>query len=434
MEELSNLQHVVLKEYCNKKNIFITGPAGSGKSYLIQYIMNHAKENNLSIQCCAMTGCAAFILNCGAKTLHSWSGVGLMSKSDDEIIKHISNSVYLRKRWMNTDILIIDEVSMLSLKLFELLDKIGKVIRDEPNIPFGGLQVILSGDFHQLAPPAEDKYCFESPLWDINIPIQIELNVIFRQKEERFTKILNQIRRGRISRKSFETLMQYLNRDKSKLLNGIQPTILYPRKFQVDRLNKQKLMALHTEVKKFHYHINFKSNRETVSINREVEAILKHAPFEETLELKVGTQVMCVANLDVECGICNGSLGIITHFDSLSGFPVVKFNCGITRVIRYHTWTSQVIKDLTIQQLPLVMAWAITIHKAQGASLDLVEIDIGSSIFAYGQTYVALSRVKTLDGLFVRSFSPHKIIKNETVDTFYKKLKHKKKQRNINSF
>lgn len=422
IENLSDSQRKAYDAVCEGHNVFITGPAGTGKSHLIQTIVNYATRNFKNVQCCAMTGCAAFLLKSKAKTLHSWSGIGINNKSDNDIVQHIKNTIYKAQRWRKVDMLIIDEVSMMSDSLFELIDKIGKSIRRN-NHPFGGIQVILSGDFYQLAPMNDKKYCFQSPLWYENMTFQIELKKIFRQREKRFTKILNQIRRGKISRKSYDLLCKYINRDRSDLKNGIKPTILFPRKFQVERLNKTNMRKLKTPSRIFDYKITYSQTTKTKTVKTEENNMIKNGPFESSLELKEGAQVMCIANLDVEKGICNGSTGIITRFDSFSGCPVVQFNSGIVRTIKPHAWYSESNKGVTIHQIPLVAAWAITIHKSQGATLDLVEIDCGNSIFADGQMYVALSRVKSLDGLYLKSFSPHKITQNEEVDEFYKNMK-----------
>lgn len=425
---LSLSQQRVMRAFHDGDNVFVTGPAGSGKSHLIRAMVHAAEENGKKIQCCALTGCAAFLLNVNAKTLHSWAGIGLMKQPDDVIVRTIMKMRYKRKRWASVDILIIDEVSMLSHRTFELLDRIGKAVR-RSEAPFGGIQVILSGDFYQLAPTEEDFYCFESKLWAKNMNVSINLKEIHRQKDKRFTKILNQIRKGRLSRKSYDTLMECKKKDKTLIPHGIRPTILYPRRFQVDRLNRKKLAELKTATKVFECRVV--KGQHTLSPpypNKyiiEVQQMTKNAPFEDSLVLREGAQVMCVANLDVENGVCNGSTGIITHFDTTSGFPVVQFHNGPTRTIRHHVWNSEHSEGISIHQIPLVTAWAITIHKAQGASLDLVEVDVGSSIFAYGQTYVALSRVKTLEGLYLKSFCPEKISVNARVSAFYESLEKK---------
>lgn len=425
-QTLTPTQQYVMEQFNLGYNIFITGPAGSGKSHLIRSIVQKAEQQNKRIQCCAMTGCAAFLLNVNAKTLHSWAGIGAMKRSDNELIRSIMKTQYKKKRWKNVDILIIDEVSMMSCSLFNLLDTIAKTVRKSDE-PFGGIQVILSGDFHQLAPMGDDKYCFESTRWNENMDEQIELHTIHRQQDPKFTKILNQIRKGRISRKSYNLLQLCMKKDMSVLENGIRPTILYPRKFQVDRLNKKHLSQLNTPKHIFNHRVVQGSHTISPPFTQkqahEVQYIIRNAPFNDTLVLKQGAQVMCIANLDVSNGVCNGSTGIILHFEEKTGLPVVKFHNGSTRIIKWHVWNSETIKHLSIHQIPLVTAWAITIHKAQGASLDLVEVDVGNSIFAYGQTYVALSRVKTLEGLYLKSFSPNKIIMNERVNEFYAKFK-----------
>lgn len=427
-QTLTPTQKHVMEKFTQGHNIFITGPAGSGKSHLIKTMVNNALQNGREVQCCAMTGCAAFLLNTNAKTLHSWAGIGVMKRSNKELVRSIMKTQYKKKRWKKVDILIIDEVSMMSCELFNLLDSIAKSVR-KCTAPFGGIQVILSGDFHQLAPMGNDKYCFESALWNENMETQVELSKIHRQTDPRFTKILNQIRKGKMSKKSYQLLKTCMDKDVSALKHGIRPTILYPRKFQVDRLNKKKLSQLTTSTHNFEHRVVLGSHTITAPYKanhaHEIQYMIKHAPFEGKLVLKKGAQVMCIANLDVGGGVCNGSTGIILHFQEGSGFPVVQFHNGPTRTIKWHAWNSENIKHLSIHQIPLVTAWAITIHKAQGASLDLVEVDVGNAIFAYGQTYVALSRVKTLEGLYLKSFSPNKIIINSRVNEFYSTLNKK---------
>jgi ATP-dependent DNA helicase PIF1 len=165
--ELSNEQQLAFQKYTEGRNVFITGPGGTGKSELIRRIYQHASSRFKDIHVCALTGCAAILLNCKAKTLHSWSGIGLGNSPIDSLIKKIKGSKFLRALWKDTDILVVDEVSMLSLKLFNLLNEIGKVIRGNQK-PFGGIQLVFSGDFFQLPPvgdylePDTQRFCFES--------------------------------------------------------------------------------------------------------------------------------------------------------------------------------------------------------------------------------------------------------------------------------
>ena len=193
--QLSPEQFDVFQHYKNGKNVFMTGPGGTGKSKLIQHIYNDAKENKLRIQVCAMTGCAAVLLNCNAKTVHSWGGIGLGKGETEDVIRRVCGSKYRKVNWVNTDLLIIDEVSMLSVKLFELLNDIAQRTRKSQR-PFGGMQVIFSGDFYQLPPvgdPDDDltwQFCFQSGIWKTVFPHQIRLKTMFRQRDPRYIKIL----------------------------------------------------------------------------------------------------------------------------------------------------------------------------------------------------------------------------------------------------
>ena len=200
MNNFSESQKEVFEKYLKNENIFITGPGGSGKSYLIKYIYYHATEVNYkNIKICALTGCASILLGCKATTLHRFAGIGLANKSIDEVVNFVFKNKYKLKAWYSLDTLIIDEVSMMSLKLLLILDKIAQKIYNKPKLPFGGLQVIFSGDFYQL-PPVSSKdeeseasmFCFEHELWNQIFPKenQIVLKTIFRQKDDNFLKIL----------------------------------------------------------------------------------------------------------------------------------------------------------------------------------------------------------------------------------------------------
>jgi ATP-dependent DNA helicase PIF1 len=437
---LSEDQQKVFDLYKNGKNVFMTGPGGTGKSALIRYIVEDAKANGKKIDVCALTGCAAVLLECNAKTIHSWAGIGLAKESAGIIADKVVNHKAKKKNWMGVQILIIDEVSMLSLKLFETLDLIGKKIKMN-KLPFGGIQVIFSGDFFQLPPVGDkddiksNKFCFESKLWDVTFPNQIQLRKMFRQKDEKYAKILNQIRIGKISKRSCELLKSYVGRVPHQD-EIIKPTILYPRRKDADIVNNNNLKKLTGETYEFKVQPcseedlelteNEKNYTNTFSpqqIEYEQKQLLSGMNCEKTLELKVGAQVMCVVNLDMdsENPICNGSQGIVQGFNE-KGAPIINFRNGTIRTIGKHNWKSDKIPTVGVKQIPLILAWAVTIHKSQGSTLEIAEIDIGHNIFACGQTYVALSRVKNLDGLFLKSFNPYKIKINLKVKEYYEKL------------
>lgn len=439
--ELSTEQKISFDKYIQGKNIFITGPGGSGKSALIKKIYQHAIISGKKIQVCALTGCAAVLLNCKAKTLHSWSGIGLGNGSIDEIITKISINKYSKSIWKETDVLVIDEVSMMSLKLFDLLNAVGKKIRNYSGA-FGGIQLIFSGDFYQLPPVCNKddidstRFCFESIDWNIVFQKdnQIQLKKIFRQTDDLYTSILNQIREGKIKRKSNNILLQYVGREKSNDL-VVEPTKLFPTKVKVENINNSKLIELEGEEKE--YNMKRVTGLETTKsdkqkfltfsekeIQAEFEYLSNNLICEKTIKLKIGCQVMSIVNIQTDKGldICNGSQGIIVGFCEVTNSPIVKYNNGIKMVMARHIWSSEKIQGIGISQIPLILAWALTIHKSQGATMDSAEIDIGSGIFECGQTYVALSRVKSLDGLYLTSFDASRIKINKKVQGFYEDL------------
>jgi len=423
---LSDEQQIVINKFKEGKNIFITGPGGTGKTEIIKHIKKLAIENKKIIQICALTGCAAVLLDCNAKTVHSWAGIGLGNNSLELTIYKIRKFLPKLKNWRKIDILVIDEISMMSKKLFELLDGIGKNLRNN-KLPFGGIQLIFSGDFFQLPPVANNEedslFCFESLLWNETFSLEnhIQFTKIFRQNDIIFKTILNEIRVGKISKKSREILAEQINKDTSLL--EIKPTRIFPIKSKVEYINTFELDNLTTP--EFTFKIKYITNIEkTEEVQYELDHIENNLLCNKIIKLKVGAQVMCIINNDI---LCNGSQGIITKFEN--GIPIVKFTNRIEIPMDYHIWQSENIEGVGISQIPLILAWAITIHKSQGSTLDFVELDIGSKIFECGQTYVALSRVKSLEGLYISLFDPKKIKVNRKVRNFYDKLNDK-----LNSF
>ena len=439
--ELSKEQQIAFDKYIQGHNIFITGPGGSGKSALIRLINDHAYKHFKGIYVTAMTGCAAVLLNCKAKTLHSWAGIGLGNGTIEQLVTKIKKNKFAKALWKSTDILVVDEVSMLSLKLFNVLNAIGKAVRNNPN-PFGGIQLVFSGDFFQL-PPVGDKdetdtqrFCFESDDWNavFRPHCQIQLVKIFRQTDETYSTILNQIREGKIRRKSNDLILQYVGRPLDPNLVA-EPTKLFPTRVKVENINNTKMSALQSDEKEFK--IKYLKDLEMTRAERatrcdysdkdiqmELEFLANNLICEKEMKLKIGAQVMSIINIQSDRGldVCNGSQGIITGFCAVSGCPQVKFNNGIEMIMTRNIWQSDKIPGIGVSQVPLILAWALTIHKSQGATLDAAEIDVGSGIFECGQTYVALSRVKSLDGLYLTSFDASKIRINRKVKEFYDNL------------
>ena len=440
--ELSREQQIAFDKYVQGHNIFITGPGGAGKSALIRMIYQHAYKQFKDIHVTALTGCAAVLLNCKAKTLHSWAGIGLGNGTIEQLVTKIKKNKFAKALWRGTDVLVVDEVSMLSLKLFNTLNEIGKAVRGNLK-PFGGIQIIFSGDFFQLPPvgdrdePDTQRFCFESDDWNavFHRDCQIQLVKIFRQTDEIYSTILNQIREGKIKRKSNDLLLQYVGRPFAENLVA-EPTKLYPTKNKVEQINVIRMSTLQGEAKEFK--IKYLKDLEMTKTDRakrveftekdiqvELDFLAGNLMCDKEMKLKIGSQVMCIVNIKSEQGdvlICNGSQGIIKEFCELTGCPKVKYNNGIEMVMTRHVWESDKIPGIGVSQVPLILAWALTIHKSQGATMDAAEIDVGSGIFECGQTYVALSRVKSLDGLYLTSFDAKRIRINKKVKEFYESL------------
>lgn len=441
--ELSREQQIAFDKYVKGENLFITGPGGSGKSELIRRIYHHAYHNYREIYVTATTGCASVLLNCKAKTLHSWAGIGLGKGTTMFHIEKIKRNHFAKKMWKSVDVLIVDEVSMLSMKLFNMLNDIGKAVRKNYR-PFGGIQVIFSGDFFQLPPvgdrdePDTMRFCFESDEWNAVFPRdnQIELQKIFRQTDELYASILNQIREGRIKRKANDFLTGFVGRQKDPSLIA-EPTKLFPTKNKVEQINISKMAELTSPVVTFHLKQRrdlemTASERETrlhysdQEIQIELDFLSGNLMCDKELNLKQGAQVMSVVNLKSESGdvlICNGSQGVVLGYCPLTGSPRVRFNNGIEMVMTPFVWASDRIPGVGVTQVPLILSWALTIHKSQGATLDAAEIDVGSGIFECGQTYVALSRVKNLSGLYLTSFDASRIRIHAKVKEFYESLR-----------
>lgn len=443
--ELSHEQQLAFEKYVRGENIFVTGPGGTGKSALIKMIYSHAVNRRRNIQVTAMTGCAAILLNCRAKTLHSWAGIGLGTGTIENYVLKIKKNKFLRAFWREIHVLVVDEVSMLSLKLFDLLNAVGKGVRNNIR-PFGGIQLILSGDFYQLPPvgdasePDTQRFCFESEDWNsvFRVENQIELCKIFRQTDDVYCGILNQIREGKIKRRSNDLLLQYVGRPMDPALIA-EPTKLFPTKSKVEHINTMRMAALDSEEKL--YTIKYvkdlemtKSERETrlaysdQDVRMEWDFLAAGLMCEKEITIKLGAQVMCIVNIksDQTGGdilLCNGSQGIVTDFCAITGLPKVKYNNGVEMLMARHVWPSEKIPGIGVSQVPLILSWALTIHKSQGATLDSAEIDVGSGIFECGQTYVALSRVKSLEGLYLTSFDVGRIRINRKVKDYYEKLR-----------
>ncbi len=446
-------QEKAFKAMQNGKNIFITGSGGTGKSYVIQkfiqwYKMNKERENK-KIFITSTTGLSSLLIN--GMTIHRFSGIGTGEKEIDYYHEKIKKLKPCKDRWLQTAVLIIDEISMMEADLFDKLEMLAKKIRKRDNSPFGGIQIILSGDFLQLPPVASENFCFESFTWDLVIQETIYLTENIRQKDTRLQKVLNDIRIGNITEEVQNYISSFLEIDGDlEKVEGY--TQIFSRRQMVKEYNESQLQKLLKQADKVeHYTYKSFSSFPTGTsagmqqfYSEQLDSIFS---IEPTIILCKGAQVMLTINMP-EAGLANGSRGVVTGFSShvLKGhdnpFPIVKFQNGVEMQISAHSYvfeegktkdpsktsdTTKSTESVLRIQLPLIHAWAITIHKAQGMTLDHVRTDIGKSIFENGQVYVVLSRVRSPDGLSIINVDYSKIKAHPKVLEYYRSLEEKMK-------
>jgi len=360
------------------------------------------------------TGISALLI--GGTTLHSFLGIGLGNLSTNALIDKISKKNYSKRKWNELEVLIIDEVSMLSPDLFDKLEEVARVVRND-NRPFGGIQLILSGDFCQLPCVKSSSFCFEAKSWNKCIDKTLYLTENMRQKEAVFQQCLSEIRIGQISEETRTILSQCMNKPLTNEY-GIKPTRFYSTKNAVDEINNSELDYFAEKDAEFYeYEMKIAYTTETIipkpllrymatngqDIKTTVEEVIsshkKNCIAPQTLQLCIGVQVMLLCNMTA-IGLANGSRGVVVSFSN--DRPVVKFLNGEQIPIDYYDWeiVEQDKTVMTITQIPLQLAYALTIHKSQGCTLDYAEVDL-SEVFEYGQAYVALSRVKNIEGLSI---------------------------------
>lgn len=412
---MNEKQKIAYEMMCNGKNIFITGGGGVGKSYLIKKFYDSFSSYK-KIGLTSSTGISSLLI--GGTTLHSYLGIGLGNDDVAKLVYNIGKNKMIKERYFNMEILIIDEISMISPELFDKIEEIFRIIRQDQR-PFGGVQIIITGDFLQLPCVGNENFCFESETWKKYLSENIIiLDEIVRQKDSIFQNVLNEVRIGSISKDVKDTLLSRLVKFDNKYHN-IVPTILFCTNRDVDNYNKKKLEEINSN-DLYEYDILCDVPKGGKKMLQDtIDKYRRNLGIPDRLELRTGAQVMVTYNLNIETGIVNGSRGIITGFNK-DGIPIVKFKSGIEIEIDFHTYEVKEFDKIviTFTQLPLKLAYAITIHKSQGSTLDLVVMDL-KDVFEYGQAYVALSRVKDLSSLYLRSIDFGKIIANPKALDFY---------------
>ncbi|KJK76786.1 hypothetical protein H634G_07827 [Metarhizium anisopliae BRIP 53293] len=457
----SEQAHVVDMVVNQNQSVFFTGPAGTGKSVLMRAIISELKKkyarDSERVAVTASTGLAA--CNIGGITLHSFAGIGLGKEAPPALVKKIRRNPKAKNRWLRTKCLIIDEISMVDGDLFDKLSQVGRTIRNNGR-PWGGIQLVITGDFFQL-PPVPDadkrdsKFAFDAATWSTSIDHTIGLTQVFRQRDPEFARMLNEMRIGKISDhtvQAFKALSRPL-----KFEDGVDLAELYPTRAQVEGSNEKRLRELPGKI---HRYEALDTGDPAVR-----DKLLMSMMAPKAIELKIGAQVMLIKNLDES--LVNGSLGKVIAFsdektfemggnnayDEMPGdsmakarrklqafsrdsgsdsssqqYPVVQFisTGGVPRVIlcQPEEWTVE-LPNGEIQakrnQLPLILAWALSIHKAQGQTLERVTVNLGK-VFEKGQAYVALSRATSQHGLRVVGFERSKVMAHPRVVEFYSKL------------
>ncbi|NXW16255.1 PIF1 helicase, partial [Circaetus pectoralis] len=410
---LSAEQEAVLGAVRSGKSVFFTGCAGTGKSFLLKKIVGSLPPK--STYATASTGVAA--CHIGGTTLHAFAGIG-SGKAPLEQCIQLAERPGVRQHWLACQHLIIDEISMVDGKFFDKLEAVARAVRKRDE-PFGGIQLIICGDFLQLPPVCkaneETNFCFQAKSWRKCIHINMELTEVRRQTDKTFVSLLSAVRLGRCTEEVTRLLMQTAANRSER--DGILATRLCTHKDDVEITNERCLQQLSGKVHTF---------EALDSDPMLVKLIDAQCPVGGRVELKLGAQVMLAKNLDVSQGLVNGARGVVVGFESeQKGLPKVRFLCGATQVIKMEKWVFKGLSGvhLSRQQLPLKLAWAISIHKSQGMSLDCVEISL-SRVFECGQAYVALSRARSLAGLRVLDFDPKVVRADPSVLQFYKQLRH----------
>lgn len=463
---LSEEQRGVAKAVVEEgKSVFFTGSAGTGKSVLMRAIISQLRSkfrrepDRLAIT--ASTGLAACVIE--GTTLHSWAGIGLGKEPVPELVKKIRRNAKTRAKWLRTKVLIVDEISMVDGELFDKLEQIARALRNNGR-PFGGIQLVVTGDFFQL-PPVPDKnqvakFAFDAATWNTCIEHTILLTHVFRQKDPTFANMLNEMRLGKLSAASineFKKLARPLS-----FHDNVDATELFPTRGEVDGANNSRMTKLSGQV------MTFAAMDSGVSDLNVRSKILQNFLAPESLTLKKGAQVMLIKNIDPQ--LVNGTLGKVTSFmdeatystyktdeetyqagyrdgdeDAKNKFDAKRFqNKEPGSVSRYWPMVRFPLPDGTYRdmlcqpeewktenqqgeitakrvQVPLILAWALSIHKAQGQTLSRVKVDLGK-VFERGQAYVALSRATSQEGLQVLRFDPRKVMVHPKVITFYHKL------------
>lgn len=394
---LNEKQKNVIELVKEGKNVFITGSAGTGKSYILKYITNYLRNVNKKYAITALTGCAAILIN--GQTIHSYLCLGLNNNSATYVYNKYKNAL---KKINNLNVIIIDEISMMDSDLLEKINKLLCLIKNN-KYPFGGIQIIFIGDFCQL-PPINGMYCFQNSLWNELKLNTIILTEIMRQKDDNnFQLILEEIRKGKCSNETYKILKSLKN---TTFDNDIKPTRLYPINVNVDLINTKEFNKLKKENDDFTITYNsYSSENSNIDLKNYNITLTKNA------------QVIITRNISIDDGLYNGTRGVVVELNENN--IIIKDINNKIHIINYYKDINENNNKIWISFLPIKLAYALSIHKSQGSTIDALEIDLGRDIFVSGQLYTALSRAKSLKSIKIINISKSSFMINNEVKKFY---------------
>ena len=424
---LSRAQRRVLELAVKERlNVFFTGGAGTGKTTtLLRMVVELEREHGLygKVFCVAPTGLAAWGL--GGTTIHSFAGVRNSDSTLDEMLDEIQDNEHAISRWQTCQVLIWDEISMVDSVFLEKLDAIARSIRQTPLAPFGGIQLVVSGDFFQLPPIGlglDAGWAFLSPLWNQLFDVHILLKTSHRQHGE-YLRLLNEIRTGEMPA---DTVSRLLSLSRKHGSQGLKCTRIFATKREVDAENQRCLEALGEDAGPT---VTFVAN--DMHVGKSAGNLMHGCPAQREVSLRVGAEVILLKNLDLSAGLVNGCRGVVMSFTKAkSPLPIVHFRIGnsvkqvLSRTIHRANWElksgSKIIASRN--QIPLQLAYALTVHKCQGQTLSNIYVDFRSRAFTSGQAYVALSRTADIQNLAIGKLSATDVKVSDKVVKFYKEV------------
>lgn len=418
------------------QSIFLTGSPGTGKSFVLKHIIDYLKSINKDYAVTSSTGCSAILIN--GQTIHSYLGMGIGNTPVDKIVLGLMKNKMKYQKLCDLRTLILDEVSMINDSTLNNISAILQKIKSEKK-PFGGVQMILVGDFCQLA-PVSGSFCFTSESWNDLRPVCIQLKELIRQKDDHvFQDILQEVRFGKCCKKTFDILKK-LN---STIFENITPTKLYSLNVDVQSINdceyqkkylkkngipvsKAKIIqcfpiVLDNDIDCDMQLLTIDNHNSDIDVYR-YNALTNDKTIKTqdyTIDLFKGLQVMVTRNINFETGLINGTLGTIISISPSS--VCIEDEKGKRHMIYYHTCTNENTKTY-VKFMPIKMAYALSIHKSQGTTLDAVEIDGSTYIFASGQLYTALSRAKNLSSVKILNLDKNSFICDNLVKKFYENM------------